>query len=154
MALLFSVWNHLQNNLFFKIWVMFWNINRIYFFIFSIKNIKSNCYIIFFIFFPIIFFWWNIYSFLVLFIYKRFDFCYSLQMFSYFFIIWRNCYNILKAFIFCFIDRIYCCFFVFYPISRIYMIHQNWDLFYEIYNTINEHIVVFLMSKNLGRVTF
>ena len=34
------------------------------------------------------------------------------------------------------------------------MIHQNWDLFYEIYNTINEHIVVFLMSKNLGRVTF
>ena len=40
-----------------------------------------------------------------------------------------------------FIDGIYCCHFVFDPIKRIYiyMIHQDSDLFYDIYNTVNEH---------------
>ena len=59
----------LKKNLFVTVWVMFWNISRIYFFFFSIQNIKSNCYIIFLKFFPIIFFWWKIYSFPVTFIY-------------------------------------------------------------------------------------
>ena len=36
----------LKNNAFFTIWVMFSNINRIYFFFFSIQNIKRNCSII------------------------------------------------------------------------------------------------------------
>ena len=47
----FSAWNNYKNNLFFTIWVMFWNISRISFFLFSIQNFKSNCYIFFFKFF-------------------------------------------------------------------------------------------------------
>ena len=50
---------------------MFWNISRIYFFFFSIQNIRSNYYIIFLILFPVIFLWWNIYSLTVLILYKR-----------------------------------------------------------------------------------
>ena len=52
------------------------------------------------------------------------------QHFSYFFMIWSYCYSILKAFIF-FIDRIYLCFFVFYPIRRIYI----WSITILIYFT-------------------
>ena len=60
---------------------------RIYFFFFSIQNIKGNCFIIFLRCFPIIFFWWKMYSFSYIFIYKRFNFCYSFSMFSDFFMI-------------------------------------------------------------------
>ena len=115
---------------------MFWNISRICFFFFSIRNIKSNCYIIFLNFFPIIFFWWKIFSFSVIFIYKRFNFCYSLWIFFYFFLIWRDCYSVLKTFIIFFIER------TFYILSNkenLYMIHPNWNLFYDIYNAITEH---------------
>ena len=38
------------------------------FFFFSIQNIQSNCYIIFLIFFPIIFSWWIVLSFLAIFL--------------------------------------------------------------------------------------
>ena len=68
----------LKEYLFFTIWVMFWNISRIYFFFFSIQNIKSNWCIISLKSFSIIFFWWKICSVSVVFIYKRFNFCYSL----------------------------------------------------------------------------
>ena len=54
---------------------------RIYFFYFSIQNIKINCYIIFLKFFPIIVFWRIVYSFSIIFIYKKFNFCYSLWVF-------------------------------------------------------------------------
>ena len=100
---------------------LFWNICRICFLLFSIQNIKSNCYTIFIIFFSIVFFWWKIYSFLVVFIYQRFNFCYSLQILFYFFIIYQDCYSVLKEFIIFFIDMIYYCFFVFYSIMRIYI---------------------------------
>ena len=67
----FSIWSHKKKNLLFTIWIMFWDIGRIYFFFFNIQNIKSNSvshiYIIFLKFFPIIFFWWKIYSFPVIF---------------------------------------------------------------------------------------
>ena len=51
------------------------------FFLFSIQNIKSSCYIIFLKFFPIIFYLWKIYSFPVICIYKSYNFCYSLCIF-------------------------------------------------------------------------
>ena len=87
---------------------------------FSIQNIKSNCYIIFPIVFPMIFFWWENYSFLVIFIYKNFNFCYSLRIFFYFFLIY-DCYRVLKAFVIIFFDRVYCYIFAFYPIRRIHI---------------------------------
>ena len=46
----------------------------------------------------------------------------------------------MKAFVTFAIDRIYCCFFVFYPIQENqYLIHRNPDLCYDIYNAMNEH---------------
>ena len=48
----------------------FWDINWIYFFFLDIQNIKSNFRIIFLKRFPIISFWWIIYFFPVMFIYK------------------------------------------------------------------------------------
>ena len=53
--------------------------------LFSMQNMKSNCYIIFLNFFPI--FWQKIYSFPPIFIYKWFIFCYSLWIYSNFFIV-------------------------------------------------------------------
>ena len=51
------------------------------FFLFDVQNIKSNCYIIFLNFFPTMFFWWKIYSFQFIFIYKWFDLGYSFSIF-------------------------------------------------------------------------
>ena len=90
---------------------MFWNM--VYLFYFIIQNIKSNCYLSFLNFFPIIFFWCKIYSFPVLFIYKRFTFYYSLRVFLAFFRIQRGCYSALRTFVLFFIDGIYYYFFVF-----------------------------------------
>ena len=84
--------------MFLTICVMFWNISKIYIFYFSMKNIKSNFYIVFFKFFPIIFFWWESYPFPVTFIYKTFNF-------------WH----------FLWLDWICYCFFFFYPIRRSYI---------------------------------
>ena len=53
----------LKSNLLFTIWDMFSNISSFHFYSFSVQNIKNNCDIIFVKFFPIIFFWWNIYLF-------------------------------------------------------------------------------------------
>ena len=70
----------------------------IFFFLFGIQKIKSNCYINVLKFFSIIFFWWKIYSFPVIFTYKRFSFCYSLQIFFYSFMILSNCCSTLRTF--------------------------------------------------------
>ena len=95
---------------------------RYIFFLFSIQNIKGNCYIFLLKYFPIIFFWWIVYFIVAIFIYKRFNFCYSLWFFSYFFIIYHNCYRVLKmGFIVGIFDGIYCFLFVFYLIRRIYI---------------------------------
>ena len=106
---------------FFMIWVMFWNISRIYIFFISIKNIKSNCYIIFLNFFPTFLIWWKIYSFPATSICKKLTFVILCGFFFYFFIILLNFNSLLKTFVMFFIDRIYCCLFVFYPFMKIYI---------------------------------
>ena len=44
-----------------------------------------------------------------------------MRILFYFLMIWHECYTILKAFIMFFIDRIFCCFFYFYLIRKIYL---------------------------------
>ena len=71
----------------FTIRINFWDVSWIYFFFFNIQNIKSNCRIVFLKSFPIIYFWWIVYSFPLIFIYKRFNiwnfFCISLNFFTF-----------------------------------------------------------------------
>ena len=116
------VWNHSYHFLVFTIRINFWDISWIYFFFFNIQNIKNNCRI-FLKGFPIIHFWWIIYSFPVIFIYKRFNiwsyFCISPN----FFITQCNSYRILKTFVNC-VFRINYCFFFFISVENQY-INQN-----------------------------
>ena len=103
------------------------------------QNIKSNYYIIFLKIFPIIFFWWKIYSFPFIFIYKMFNSCYSVRIFLFLYDLKRLLQHIEKM-CFSFIDGIYCCFFCFlFNQENLRMIHHNSNLFYDIYNTITEH---------------
>ena len=114
-----SIWNHLKNDLFLTIWVMFWNISRIYFFIFSIQNIKCNCYIIFLKFFPIIF-WFHLLISSQLFLFIK-ALIYAVLCGSFFLFLYNltRLLRRIKAFAVFFIDRIYCCLFIFYPFKRI-----------------------------------
>ena len=76
------IWNHEDNYFFFMGWVMFWNISRVYFFFINIQTIKNNYRIIVLKSFPVIDFWRIIYSFPVIFIYKRLKTlsgCYSIS---------------------------------------------------------------------------
>ena len=83
---------------------------------------------------------WFIPSQLYLFIYNRFNFCYSLSIFFYFFMIQCEFYRVLKTFAIFFIDGIYYCFFCFFSKQEnSYMIHYDLDSFYDIFNTITEH---------------
>ena len=61
-----------------------------------------------------------------------------LFFFPYFFMVQRNCYRILKAFIIFFIDGVYCCYLFCFLLNQenLYMIHHNSDLFYQAYNQI------------------
>ena len=129
--------------MFFLTWVMFWKIHRIYIFFFSMRNIKSNCQIMFLKHFPIIF-WWKISFFLVTFIYKTFNFCYFwgiLFQWSWFnatvTAYWKHLLIIF------FIDRIYCCFWNFYPGRRIYI----WSTMIRIYFMA---LIIQLMNINLS----
>ena len=112
----FSIWNHEKNNLFFTIWIQSWTMSRIPF-LFLSKTLWAFFTlffsILFFFFFSIIFFWWKIYSFPVIFIYRRFNFCYSSRIFSSFFMIYWDCYSVLKAFIFYLFIRFIVAFLVF-----------------------------------------
>ena len=76
-------------------------------------RIKSNFWIIFLKIFPVFFSWWVIYSFPVIFIYKKLNFCYFLWFFPIF-------HDLIPTVIIL-IDRIYCCFFVFYPNRRLFI---------------------------------
>ena len=98
----------------------------IYFF-FSKQIVKSNCYFFFLKFFPIIF-PNQIYSFPVIIIYKRFNFCNFFE--DIFFISSR--FNATVT------DGIYFCIFLSNQ-EKLYMIHHNSDLPYDIYSTTNEH---------------
>ena len=121
----------------------------IYIFFFSIRNIESNYYIIFLNFTPIIFFWWKIYSFPLIFICKRFNFCYSFRIFSWF-SSWLNAtvtaywkhllffYGWDLLLLFCFLSNQ----------ENLYMIHYKCDLFYGYHDTINEpNSLPFIDSK-------
>ena len=128
-----GIWKHQKNNLFFTIWDMFWNISRTYVSFFSIQNIKSNCYVIFLKHFAISLFWWKKYSFLVIFIYIRFNFCYFLRMLFYFFYdlkrLFQHIENISYHFYWWYLLLLSC-----FLSNRVNvcMIHHNSDLFYDI----------------------
>ena len=128
-----------MNNLFFTIWVVFGNISRIYFFFFSIQIFKSNCYIIVTNFFQSSFSDWN---------FIRSQLCLSIKrlifvIFSGSFPIsswviatvtayWRHLLSFLLAgFIYAFV--------FFIPSGVSVYIQNNSGLFYDIYNTMNEH---------------
>ena len=61
----------------------------------------------------------------------------SFSVWNHFFPILCDCFSVLKAFMII-IDRIYCCFFVFYPIRSIYI----WSTTFQIYfKTFARHII-------------
>ena len=115
------------------IWVMFWNISRIYIYFFSIQNIKSNCYIFFLKFLRITFFWWKMYSLPVISTWKGLIFvilCGSFLITSWFnatvTAYWKHFLSFLLM----------VCFFVFYPIKKIYI----W------YTTIRIYFMTFILQ--------
>ena len=121
---------------------MFLHISRIYVLFFSIQNIKINCWIIFLKFFLIIFFWQKIYSFPFIFIYKLYllilfkvstfvilfeSFLMSSSFNTFVTAYWKHLSFLLL--LFCFLSNQ----------ENLYMIHHDSDLFYDVYNTKNEH---------------
>ena len=117
---------------------MAWNIERIFFFFFSIQNVKSSFSIIFLKIFPISFSWMLICSFQIVFIYYRFNFCiFFLNLYQFLHVL-SMCYIILKAFIiilligfiivFCFLSN---------P-ENLYIIQQDLNLFYDIFRITND----------------
>ena len=91
------------------------------FFLFSMQNINSNCYIIFRKFFPVMFFWLKIYSFSVIVIYKWFNFCYSLRIIFDFFMI-NSTVTAYRKHLLSFVLVGFIVVFYFYPVRRIYRI--------------------------------
>ena len=77
----------------------------------------------------------NLFQFI--FIFKRLNFWYSLQMFSIFFVIRCDCCSVLIAFIII-SDHIYCCFFFFF---------SNGDSLYLICHNLNFLFMTFLMQQ-------
>ena len=111
-----------------------------FFSFFSIQNTESNCYIIFLKFFAVVFFWWKLYSFPVIFIYKWFNFCCPLWSFfiSFWFNVpiiayWKHLLSFSSLYdlflLFCFLSNL----------EKVYMTHHNSDVFNDIYNTLNKH---------------
>ena len=95
------------------------------FFFFSIQNIWNN---------------WKIYYFPITFIYKRFNACCSLWTFivsSTFNVTVTAYWKHLLSFLL--IEFVAASLFFIQTEESIYMIHHDWDLFYDIYNTINKH---------------
>ena len=98
---------------------------RYIFFFFSMQNIWND---------------WKIYYFPVIFIYKRFNACCSLWTFivsSTFNVTITAYWKHLLSFLL--IEFVAASLFFIQTEESIYMIHHDWDLFYDIYNTINKH---------------
>ena len=114
------IWNHWKNDLFFTIWVIFWNISKIYFSLLTYKRLRAIVTLFCSNLFQFSFSDREFIPFQLWLLIKSLIFVILCGSFFYFFIIWCNYYSVLKAFIIFFIDNIYCCFFVFYPIRRIY----------------------------------
>ena len=55
----FTPFGIFKNNLLFTIWVMFWNIDRIYFIFFCMQTLRTIVSFLFFSFFPMVFFSWK-----------------------------------------------------------------------------------------------
>ena len=131
----FSIQNHWNNNLFFRIWVISWKISRIYFAF--LAYMYNSCPIIFLEFFPIILVWWKIYFFPVIFIKSL-----TLFLFAAFFLFLHDLTPLLQhiksllSFYRYYLLLLFCFFFIW---ENLNMIHQASDLFYGIYNEINEH---------------
>ena len=115
-------WSHYHKQLTcFLRFELFFEMQEGYIFLFLVQETSRAIVRLFFlIFFSIIFFWCVIYSFPVISIHKRFNFCCSFRMprtFSWFKVpvtaYWKHSH---------FIDKIYCWFFVFlYPIETIFI---------------------------------
>ena len=69
-----SIWNHYKNNLLFMILVMFWNIKRIYISFLAYKTLRAIVPLFFSSFFQSS---WKIFSFPIIFIYKRLNLWYG-----------------------------------------------------------------------------
>ena len=118
---------------------MFRNVGRIYFFIFSIQNIKSKLLDYFFFkFFPIIFLMGSLF------------FPNYIYINSLFFVILSGCplvfHDLTRLFLRTesiyypfFIDEIYCCFVVVYSVRRVFISNTIRIYFINIYNAINEY---------------
>ena len=114
-----SIWNHWKNNLFFMIWVIFWNISGIDLFSFlAFKILRAIVTLFLQIFSNQLFLVKNLFLPSYSYLWKFYFLLFFVDLFG-FFKICRNCYRIMKAFVIFFIDGIYCCFF--YPVGRIYM---------------------------------
>ena len=122
------------------IWVMFWNISTIFTFSFlAYKTLRANITLFFSILLQSFFFWWKIYSFALIFICKRFYFCYSFRTFSWS-SSWLNAtvtaywkhllffYGWDLLLLFCFLSNQ----------ENLYVIHYEYDFFYGYHDTINE----------------
>ena len=132
----FSIWNYKKNNLFSRIWILFWNIGKIYFSFLACKALTAvvrlffSNFIMGYLFFPSFIYLlkvWFLLFFedLFLFLHDLTQLLHRIESIFYFFY-WLD----LLLFFFVF----------FYPIKRIYLqFHHNSDLLYDIYNTINEH---------------
>ena len=86
-AIFCLIWSYWQNNLFSTISLMFSNISRTYFSFLTYKTLRKLVALFFSNFFQLSFFGWVFHSILVIFIYKGFNFSYSLRLFFYFFMI-------------------------------------------------------------------
>ena len=89
--------------MFSAIWINFWDISWTYLFFFNIRNIRRNCQITFLKCFPIIYFWWIIYSIPTIFIDKWFNIWNSFWIPLNFFIIsktyWKHLWSVFLGFI-------------------------------------------------------
>ena len=132
----------LKNNLCFTIWVMFRIICRIKFFFFSIQNIENNCYVVFIIFFQIIFIGWKISSFLVVLFMKGLIFVILYISFSisswlkatdtaY----WKHLLPFLRWDLLLLLLLLL----LLSNQENLYLYHHILDLFYDIYDRMNEH---------------
>ena len=134
-AIVFLRLKSLKEQLFFTVWVMFWNISRVYIFL-AYKTLTTIVTLFFSIFFQSSFSDGKSLSFQLYLLIKGLFFvilCGSLFISS-----WFN-RTVTKTFVIVLNDRIYCHLFIFCPIKRSIMIHHNLDLFCDIYNTITEN---------------
>ena len=120
----FTTWNHQISDLFFRLWVLFWNLVRI----FSMQNIKSNCYIIFFQICNYIFFIKDLTFFIISWCFPIFP-CFNATAET----CWKHflLFSLIKFII------VFCLLWI---RKTLYMIHHDSHSFYYIFNTTNSII--------------